>query len=71
MTKSHPKLQKKDPSLDSVIDWNALLSFIASELDLCIWELKLCRKEIIEIQQEAFQRAGSGNLHRAISGVSA
>ena len=42
----------RKPSRDTLVDWGALLSLIANELDVCMKELRERRRGILEVRQE-------------------
>ena len=46
--------KRRKPSRDTVVNWGALLSLIANELDICIRELRERRCGILEVRQEYF-----------------
>jgi len=55
MSKSNNEtIETKEVSRDTLVDWGALLSFIAAELDICVKDLTKRRRRILEVRQAHF-----------------
>ena len=80
MSKSRNNIGNKslEPSRDTVVDWDSLLSLIAAELDVCIKKLRGHRRRVLEVRKDYFPGydpserpsiKGLENLESALGGL--